>query len=228
MMFVAGDTHGALEFHKLNTKNFPQQRELTKDDFVIVVGDFGGVWSDPITEEESYWLDWLNDKNFTTLFCDGNHENFPLLNEYPVEDFHGGKVHKIKDSIYHLMRGQIFTLDNSKFFVMGGADSYDKMYRTMGEDWWWEEMPSNEEYDEAINNLKLNDWKVDYVITHCAPDSILNRVIPGAKHNQLTNFLEVIVKNDLQYKKWYFGHYHKDLDIDEKHTVVYNKIIQLA
>ena len=35
-LFVTGDTHGDIDFHKLNTKNFPQGNLLTKDDFVIM------------------------------------------------------------------------------------------------------------------------------------------------------------------------------------------------
>ena len=30
-------------------------------------------------------LDWLDGKAFTTLFVDGNHENFDRLYAYPVE-----------------------------------------------------------------------------------------------------------------------------------------------
>lgn len=43
MIFITGDVHGEIDIHKLNTKNFPIQRELTKDDYVMVAGDFGLV-----------------------------------------------------------------------------------------------------------------------------------------------------------------------------------------
>ena len=86
---------------------------MTKDDYVIICGDFGGVWT---FEEE---LDWLNNKNFTTLFVDGNHENYTRLYDYPVEEWHGGKVHKIRDSVLHLIRGEIFDIDNKKIFAFG-------------------------------------------------------------------------------------------------------------
>ena len=48
---------------------------MTKDDYVIICGDFGGVWifaEESSREKES--LDWLNNKNFSTLFVNGNHE----------------------------------------------------------------------------------------------------------------------------------------------------------
>lgn len=102
-MFVTGDLHGYEDISKLNSKRFPANKHLTKEDYVIVAGDFGLVWNHQ--QDELYWRKWLARKNFTTLFIDGNHENFDLLNSYPVEDWNGGKIHKINDSILHLIAG---------------------------------------------------------------------------------------------------------------------------
>ena len=150
-----------------------------------------------------------------------------LLNSYPIETWDGGKVHRIRDSVLHLMRGQVFTIGSHTFFTMGGADSVDKDWRTPGKSWWPEEMPSDDEYEEAIQNLKLHNHQVDYIITHTAPTSIVNQLIPGIKPpNQLTDILEAI-KIGTKYKHWYFGHFHDDRDIDEKHTLLYYNIIPL-
>ena len=60
------------------------------------------------------------------MFVDGNHENYTrLYNDYPVEEWNGGKVHRIRDSVIHLMRGEIYDIDNKKIFVFGGAFSHD-------------------------------------------------------------------------------------------------------
>ena len=90
MIFVTGDCHS--EFQKFSTPAFPEQREMTKEDIVIVCGDFGAVWNaDGVSNSEAYWLNWLDEKPFTTVFVDGNHENFDRLNsEFEVVDFHGG------------------------------------------------------------------------------------------------------------------------------------------
>lgn len=98
MLYVTGDTHGALDIRKLNTSNFPEQRSMTKEDYVAIMGDFGLVWDDG--KEDLYWRKWLAGKNFTTLFIDGNHENFDLLKRYEVVEWHGGKVQFINDSIH--------------------------------------------------------------------------------------------------------------------------------
>ena len=44
-----------------------------------------------------------------------------------MEEWHGGKVHQIRESVIHLMRGEIFNIDNKKFFTFGGARSHDIM-----------------------------------------------------------------------------------------------------
>lgn len=224
MIYLTGDTHGSIDIHKLNKRYF-DDTNLTKDDYLIICGDFGLVWDN--SPEEKYWLDWLNEKNYTTLFVDGNHENHPLLNSYPIETWNGGKVHKIRNSILHLMRGQVFTIDSHTFFTMGGAASVDKDWRTPGKSWWPEEMPSEEEYIEANLNLYNYENEVDYIITHTAPTSIVNQLIPETKPpDRFTDFLENI-KKSIKYKHWYFGHFHDDRDIDEQHTLLYYNIIPL-
>ena len=81
MLYVTGDTHIPIDIHKLSVTNFPEQKEMTKDDVVLICGDFGGVWNNG--KEELYWRRWLDDKNFTTVFVDGNHENHDLLATFP-------------------------------------------------------------------------------------------------------------------------------------------------
>lgn len=224
MIWVTGDTHIPIDIHKLDSGKFPEQKKMTKKDYVIICGDFGGIWNG--SKEEKFWLDWLENKPFTTLFIDGNHENFDMLkNDYSIENCQGGKVQHIMPTVYHLMRGQVFNIDNIKIFTMGGASSHDKIYRTENKTWWADELPSDEEYEEALKNLKQNNWNVDLVITHCAPDSIQNELANWYEHDKLTNFLEV-VRKDLTFKKWYFGHYHTDRQI-ENYTAIYKVVEQL-
>lgn len=224
LIYITGDTHIPIDIHKLSIVNFPEQKQMTKNDFVIICGDFGGIWNR--SEEEIYWLKWLNEKNFTTLFVDGNHENFDLLNSYESGHFYGGKVHRILANIYHLMRGQIFDFNGTKFFTMGGAESHDKQYRRENISWWKEEIPSCQEYEEGLTNLDKYNWNVDYVLTHAGPKSIINNMIKYLDNNSLTDYLETL-HLQLQYNHWYFGHYHLDKQLDNKHTILYNSIVKL-
>jgi len=224
MIYITGDTHIPIDITKLSFKRFPQQKEMTKEDYLIIYGDFGGIFSGD--NEEKYWLKWLSDKKFTTLFIDGNHENFDLLSSFPKIRFHGGNAHKISDKIYHLMRGQVFEIDGKKIFTFGGASSHDKEYRTEGKNWWKAELPSDEEYKTAICYLNKSDNNVDIIITHCAPTSIQKEVDEKYDINKLTDFLEDL-KNRITYSKWFFGHYHKDLEVDNKHTAIFERVVLL-
>lgn len=222
MIYVTGDIHADIDIGKLSMDRFPQQRELSKNDYLIICGDFGLVWDD--SKRERWWRKWLSDKNFTTLWIDGNHENFDYLKEFPVKDMFGGKVQEICPSVYHLERGQVLTIEEKKFFIMGGAASHDKWHRREHISWWKEEMPSNDEMELAIKALGACDWKVDYVLTHCAPRSIQLMLASWYENDVLTGFLER-VRQDLNFKRWFFGHYHTDIQINEQFIALYNKII---
>lgn len=94
---------------------------------------FGGVWNRfEESPEEKYKLDWFDEKPFTTLFVDGNHENFDRLMAYPVEKWNGGNIHRISKSVIHLMRGQVFELEGKTIFTFGGASSHkiSRRYQT--------------------------------------------------------------------------------------------------
>ena len=247
MIYITGDCHS--DFTRFSIKKFPIQRKMTKDDYVIICGDFGGIWNYMYENtSEKYWLDWLNGKKFTTLFVDGNHENFTRLYGYPVEEWHGGKVHKIRDSVLHLMRGEIFDIDDKKIFTFGGASSHDikdgilnldeqekiYKYRKRGAyfrirdfSWWDLELPTKEEMQNGIENLEKLNYNVDYVISHCAPTSIQTLISSEYKNDDITDYLQQIYEK-IKFKKWYFGHYHENRQINEQFAVLYEDIVRIV
>ena len=102
MIYITGDTHG--DYSRFTDEAFPVQSSLTKDDYVIICGDFG-IWDN--SKIENYNFDFLESRPYTTLFVDGNHENYDLLNKYPAKEWNGGYVQYIRPSVIHLMRGNI-------------------------------------------------------------------------------------------------------------------------
>ena len=159
-------------------------------------GDFGGVWTfEKENVQEKYWLDYLNEKNFTTLFVDGNHENFTRLYNYPVEEWHGGKVYKIRYSVLHVMRGEIFNIDNKKFFAFGGARSHD--------------------IQEGILNLDEEEKIYDY-----------RKRGAYFRIRDLTEYLQEISEK-CEFKKWFFGHYHDNRQVNSQFTLLYEDIVPL-
>lgn len=225
MVYITGDTHGVTDFSKLLSTNLSS---LTKDDYVIICGDAGILFR---PEESQSIINLYSYLPFTVLFADGNHENFDMLERFPEEVWHGGKVHRLADSVFHLMRGQVFNLDGDKYFVFGGALSFDKRRRKEGESWWRQEMPTQSDYNEAIKNLATVSSKVDYIISHDCPESLLKEIArysgklqhEGIVISDSNKYLEEFSKI-INFKHWYFAHYHCDITLG-KYDCLFNRVI---
>ena len=247
MVYITGDIHGN-PFQRLNLENFPEGKTYTKEDYVIILGDFGLVWDDSAMEHSC--LDWLENKPWTTLFIDGNHENYDLLNKFPIEEWGGGRVQKIRSSVIHLLRGEVYDIGGYKFLAMGGARSHDiqdgilevgdprikiwkkddfKLFRINHISWWEEEIPNEEERKNALKNLAENDYKVDYILTHEAPSSDVILMDHLLYHpDEYSKWLEMEIRQKVKYKKWFFGHYHLNLDVNEKETCLFERRIRIV
>lgn len=253
-IYITGDIHGNPV--SLGVNSFYEQKKFDKDNkdenIVIILGDFGLVWNkDGEDKNEKYWLDWLESKPFTTVFVDGNHENFKRLYTYPIKKWHGGKVHEIRPNVLHLMRGEIFNIEDLSFFAFGGASSHDiqdgilefngwkekakkldkrgkYMYRVKDLSWWKEELPTEEEMQHGLEALKRHDNKVDFLLTHSPSTSEL--ILMGGKGlyelDILTDYLEKI-KVVCDYERHFFGHMHVNRAINEKDICLYEQIIRM-
>lgn len=222
--FVCGDIHNNIDIMKITAFN-RTNKDLTKNDIVICAGDFGFPWDN--SDSDLYWMKWF-ENNFrpTMVFVDGNHEQYNLLYNFPIIEKWGGKVHKINDSIFHLMRGEVYIINGQKIFAFGGAYSIDKHRRVEGISWWPEEIPNKKEEDYGIINLEKHNNKVDYIITHDCGFQV-----PYVHHfneeNSLKKYLSFIEKN-IDYKRWYFGHHHIDFFFKEHNALcMYDKIIEI-
>lgn len=253
-IYITGDIHRNPV--SLGVNSFYEQKKFDKDNkdenIVIILGDFGLVWNkDGEDKNEKYWLDWLESKPFTTVFVDGNHENFKQLYTYPIKKWHGGKVHEIRPNVLHLMRGEIFNIEDLSFFAFGGASSHDiqdgilefngwrekakeldkrgkYMYRVKDLSWWKEELPTEEEMQHGLEALKRHDNKVDFLLTHSPSTSEL--ILMGGKGlyelDILTDYLEKI-KAVCDYERHFFGHMHVNRAINEKDICLYEQIIRM-
>ena len=210
MIYLAADIHGHIRLEWLKFQL--SQVQLIESDYLIILGDAGIIWSKTEHLEVRAYYEGLPCK---TLFLDGNHENFDLIYEYPIKEFCGGWVHQISDKLFHLMRGEIYRIDGETFFVFGGGFSLKKLTNSSPVYVWEQEMPTEEEYKNGIQNLKQKGFTVDYVLTHVAPTNLAEAV--GAElapeERVLNDYLQNIAEK-LSFKKWYFGHYHKDICID--------------
>lgn len=255
MVFITGDTHG--DFSRFSETAFPAQREMTRDDCVIICGDFGGVWStDRNDAAENKNMDILLRKPFTIFFVDGNHENFARLysDEFSEVNLFGGKAHRIRENVFHLIRGNVFTIQNHTFFAMGGAQSHDiidgvlnpasysdeqtmwmvagmmakenKRFRINGISWWQQELPSFAEMNHGRESLKAHGNKVDFVLSHCLPISIQSLLVRGCQ-DTLTSYFQNLIDEGLEFREWFCGHYHRNERILGKYQVLYENIVRI-
>lgn len=223
-IILTGDLHA-----QIDRLLWIDDSEMTKDDIVIVLGDFGLVWYDrPATIKQ---LEMLGEKKFTTAFVDGNHENFSLIKKLEKLAFwKDGYIGVLPGNVLHLMRGEIYNINGKRIGVCGGANSADKSWRTENVSWW----AAEEITDEDVENFKANLFngdernnKIDIMLSHTCPTEIfrlatLYSVANGRfiKPNKSEIQLEKI-NQMAQVDKWYFGHWHLDMKFDDKYECLY-------
>ena len=181
-VYVTGDIHGGADMQKL--RDWELGDSLASDDYLIIAGDFGFPWD--FSTEECADIAWLESRPYTVLFVDGNHERFDHWAERPMELWHGGLTQRLSDTspIRRLTRGEVFELDGSTVFTMGGATSVDKEYRIPYSSWWPQELPDERNFEEVRAKLESMGWKVDYVITHtCSTRMLSPTLYPASSWN---------------------------------------------
>lgn len=231
MVYITGDIHA-------DQRKWIEQIDpcLKQDDIIIVAGNFGiGFWNGQYFSEETFY-DWIEAKPYMVLVVDGNHENFDKLGKYPVCDWHCGKVHRIRKNLLHLMRGEIYEsiVGEKSLFAFGGGYSFDKARRVEGKSWWPQEMPSEEEYKNAEDNIEKHHRVVDFVVTHTCPIETI-QYLSSVTRGQVKNSLKEFHLNafwgslctTVKYDRWYFGHFHLDREMWKNQVVIFNCIREL-
>jgi len=228
MIFVTGDKHGELGMGDLSSKNWPEGKTLTKKDYLIIAGDFGLIWTKKDNVEE-YWLKWLNDKPWTTLWVDGNHENHArLAEEFEDVDMFGSSVGKTSDSVFHLKRGNVYNIEGKLFFTMGGAKSIDRNSRKPGKTWWPQEVPSPEEKEKGYKILEKMGDQIDFVISHTAPETLIRMYFAtiglSSRFTELDStrlYLDDVFRT-CRNAEYYCGHWHDEWDSGRFHMLYHS------
>ena len=250
-IWVTGDTHS--DMTRFSREIFPEQKEMDKSDVMIICGDFGGLWNwKGETKEERYWMDWLNDRPFTTCFVDGNHECFPRLYALPEEERFGAPCGIVRDSVLWLKRGNVYTINGKTVFAFGGASSHDisdgildgpdpkwkkqakrmekqgkYLFRTEGVTWWKDEVEQDEAvYRRGLENLAAHGSAVDLIVTHCAATAT-QAVLGAFQKDRMTDYLQT-VHDTVQFKNWFFGHYHMNRTALPHEYCLYEQIVRAA
>lgn len=236
MILISGDTHWPKDIEKLQDNKIANEFSRLPD-YLLIAGDFGLIWMPSPSGNEQAWVKELDSKPYETLVVLGNHENFERIYQLPMVDKFGAKVYKYSKKVFILQHGNIYNIEGKNFFVFGGALSIDKHLRQEGISWWKEEIPSYADFKRASLALEENKDKIDYVITHTFPTSIVEKI------NDLTSFSlsnlkdptcfmldalkEIILDFETLPKTWFGGHFHFDQEFEEKgvnYQVLFNNL----
>lgn len=222
-ILITGDKHGDFSF----LESFINLEKTDISDTLIILGDAGINYYVSSCDEKNnkYKLSKRAKKTLTylstlpiTLFCiQGNHEARPeTIKEYKEKIWNEGIVYyqEKAPNILFAKNGEIYNINQKKFLVIGGAYSVDKHYRLQNNYAWFDDEQLNENEKNMILN-KIKNLNVDYVLTHTCPYKyipvylFLSFIDQSTVDNSMEYFLDEVEQN-LNYKKWYFGHYHSD------------------
>lgn len=200
MIWLLSDLHGKLDF--TGWKDFAARQD--QDDILILLGDVelqeAGRENNPVFTET------ILSSPKPIWIVDGNHENFDWLNSYPEEDWNGGKVHRLAEIVLHLQRGYVYELAGFSYFVYGGTAA----------------TVADGELERAYDNLKKHGYQVDFILTHD-----YYKVSSQNRKNAFEDLL-AFLDEKVAFKKWYCGHHHLNKTLDDKHTVVYDRLIPIS
>ena len=221
MVYVTGDLHG--EWARFRARGM---RRLRRGDTLLVCGDFGFLWDGGKKEQSA--LRKIESLPFTVAFVDGCHENFDLLLALPVEEWNGGQIHRVGKNIVHLMRGELYTIEEHTYFAFGGGHSGDLEFRDEAATWWEQERPTRQEIQHGMDTLQLHDNKIDYIITHEPPALLKDCLnVDASEHVEVHRFFEDIVKACI-YRKWFFGKCHINKYIPVKFYAVFDAVLPVT
>ena len=217
MICITGDKHSDFS----DVFDFCIKYKTTEKDLLIVLGDAGINY-------------YANDKDYIlknsllqypiTLFCiHGNHEERPEnIDGYKTKEFHGGLVYYEEDypNILFAKDGEVYTFDDKKVLVIGGAYSIDKYTRIrLGYNWYESEQPNEGIKNKVIEVLKNNNNKVDVILSHTCPFKYLPcemflKGVDQSKVDQSTEKFLDKIEDITTYSTWYCGHFHTDKKVD--------------
>lgn len=218
MIHITGDTHG--DFNEI--LYLIHTNKLSPKDVVIILGDAGINYYGGKRDENIKKV--LQDTGVIFFCIHGNHEKRPqTIDTYKTKKFLSGTVYYEEEypDILFAKDGEIFDFNGLKTIVIGGAYSVDKAYRLLkGWNWFEDEQPSKEIKEYVEKQLENQNWKIDAVLTHTCPlqfepiEWFLSFIDQSTVDKSTEEWLDSI-KNKLDYKYWFCGHYHGEKKTEE-------------
>ncbi len=217
MVYITGDMHGDRE--RLSSRAL---RGLRRGDTLVVCGDFGFLWDG--SDAEARFLKKLARRKYTVAFLDGRHENFDLLDRYPVTDWNSGRAQVINDHVVHLMRGEVYTIEGETYFTLGGGDFGYRLFVRGGDRFRKHERSTPDELQHALDTLAAHGNRVDYILTHVPSAKSCMRLASRAVEDGVSLFLNRL-EDTVTCRRWFFGSLHKDRAVSTQRQAVFEAVV---
>lgn len=240
---VRGDTHGDTDWILYQLEDC-----FTRDTAVIVLGDLG--WNFYLNETDQKKKEYVNSLGYPIYAVRGNHEMRPQhLENIKIKydkEIHGPIYYEPEyPCIHYFMDYGIYTINNYRCLVIGGAYSVDK---------WWR-LESAGIHDPSANNPKKTGWFADecltetemwdcedmiessgnnvfdFVFSHTCPkkfqptDLFLRTIDQSKVDDSMEVWMDEIYSKIVVNSAWIFGHYHADR-IEAPHVEQYFNYIE--
>jgi len=134
--------------------------EAAWDDIIVQIGDFG-FWP----EFEAWW--WQQKIDRPVHFIEGNHDCIPDLIKIT-------KIQETWPNLYYIPRGTVLQLGSKRIAFCGGASSVDFKSRTLGKDWFAEEVVGQKDIELFLAGGEPIA-KPDLLVTHSPPLSLIRQ-----------------------------------------------------
>lgn len=194
-VLLVGDTHGNIELINMAI-NIANKRGCNK---ILQLGDFGFF---PNIYPE--FIDSL-DSNIPFFFIDGNHDNHFVLPHNANHPVSLSSLGYSSNNFFYIPRGYYEQWGDSYLLFIGGARSIDKVYRTLGIDYFDNEEISYKDFLECMDYPE-----VDVIISHTCPYNIEINYIESNDYS--SKVLSELI--DIYHPKYLIhGHHHINYEL---------------
>lgn len=212
-----GDLHGNTPWTRVTLNTFDKANIR----IILQLGDFGINSGEQGYNHLRITNRVLEENKQTLLVTLGNHENYDEIKSFlPHPEMEGFIYKKEFPNIIIANRGARFTINETSFVSLGGANSIDRIGRIQGVDWWTEEQITEKDILSTVKG-----GYADIMLTHDCPEGInlWNNNSPDeiwtpeeVVYSELSRKILKRGADGVKSKLLLHGHYHFFNDITEK------------
>jgi DNA repair exonuclease SbcCD nuclease subunit len=230
MLYIRGDTHRQFA----GVRAFCAWKKTSKADILIITGDVGINGRNP--QQDRILKQELQEFPITFFCLRGNHDRRPTaLESYRETIRYGGLVYREEEfpDLLFAKNGETYELNGRKAFVIDGASSSDRTYRLEhGLPWWADEQLSEPERRHVEQQLALQGWKADLILSHTMPEKYIPKECLQRKRKTGNPDLSMEAwMNQLEektaYRKWYAGHWHVEKQVTDRMEILYQNFTEV-